>query len=476
MKKNPTAAFAISCLSVLLSGSLAIQPVFALEEMQSFEDESSRQEDSIEEAGSIEDGNEQNARIDALVAQLEAAKTKAKQTADLRAQAQALQSEIDTLSETLASKQGELDSLDAQIAALKEQIDALPLEESPSLKQEETPDGSKQTADGSDTFVQEDDLEESEQESMEDEDEKTDPDAESLQSTQDSEADEPSKPEKPDKSTPDQTPAEEREALEEQLRSLEESRAALQNSCSALLNEKSEKENARALLQEKLRFEPAPADQPLPVSVDMPGSTPNLRVIGVQCANLSVKAEHGESSEAFVGEINVLLTELHALETVHVFRMYNPNSGEHFYTTTQKERDHLVKVGWSYEGIGWMACRNANDQPVYRLYNANAGITTIRSMQKKGVPSSALDGKTRVSGGTAIRMAVSGLCAATTRTRKPVPTTSQTMRLNTITSKKPAGARKDSPLMPGLCIPNAGKTTRPSGMAQMIANWAANTG
>lgn len=36
-------------------------------------------------------------------------------------------------------------------------------------------------------------------------------------------------------------------------------------------------------------------------------------------------------------------------------RLYNPNSGEHFYTATTNEKNHLVKVGWKYEGIGWTA-------------------------------------------------------------------------------------------------------------------------
>ena len=61
---------------------------------------------------------------------------------------------------------------------------------------------------------------------------------------------------------------------------------------------------------------------------------------------------------------NVLPVEMH--------RLYNPNSGEHFYTADTDERDHLVEAGWSYEGVAW----NAPDYshiPVYRMYNPNAG-------------------------------------------------------------------------------------------------------
>ncbi len=57
---------------------------------------------------------------------------------------------------------------------------------------------------------------------------------------------------------------------------------------------------------------------------------------------------------------------------VDMYRLYNPNSGEHFYTSNAAERDMLIGVGWSYEGIGWTAPAISNT-PVYRLYNANGG-------------------------------------------------------------------------------------------------------
>lgn len=55
-----------------------------------------------------------------------------------------------------------------------------------------------------------------------------------------------------------------------------------------------------------------------------------------------------------------------------IYRLYNPNSGEHFYTTNVNEKNHLVQVGWKDEGIGWIA-PEISMQPVYRLYNPNAG-------------------------------------------------------------------------------------------------------
>ena len=56
---------------------------------------------------------------------------------------------------------------------------------------------------------------------------------------------------------------------------------------------------------------------------------------------------------------------------VLMYRLYNHNSGEHFYTKDGTEKQNLVNVGWKYEGIGWYAPTEGS--PVYRLYNSNAG-------------------------------------------------------------------------------------------------------
>lgn len=53
-------------------------------------------------------------------------------------------------------------------------------------------------------------------------------------------------------------------------------------------------------------------------------------------------------------------------------RLYNPNSGEHFYTCNTKEKNYLVEVGWKDEGIGWIAPA-LSSEPVFRLYNPNEG-------------------------------------------------------------------------------------------------------
>ena len=85
---------------------------------------------------------------------------------------------------------------------------------------------------------------------------------------------------------------------------------------------------------------------------------------------------------AFAAADNVVTTQDAPLEAqapgdaitspVEMHRLYNPNSGEHFYTADLAERDNLIRLGWKYEGIGWMAPVES-DYPVFRLYNPNAG-------------------------------------------------------------------------------------------------------
>ena len=56
----------------------------------------------------------------------------------------------------------------------------------------------------------------------------------------------------------------------------------------------------------------------------------------------------------------------------HMLRMYNPNTGEHFYTGSEEERDMLVAVGWNYEGVAFTFPANTG-APVYRLFDPVTG-------------------------------------------------------------------------------------------------------
>ena len=61
-----------------------------------------------------------------------------------------------------------------------------------------------------------------------------------------------------------------------------------------------------------------------------------------------------------------------AAKAVAMHRLYNPNSGEHFYTADDQEKDELVAIGWNFEGEGWYAPETSST-PVYRMYNPVAG-------------------------------------------------------------------------------------------------------
>lgn len=59
------------------------------------------------------------------------------------------------------------------------------------------------------------------------------------------------------------------------------------------------------------------------------------------------------------------------VQAADMYRLYNPNSSEHFYTENRNESNYLRSLGWNYEGIGWIAPDSG--APVYRLYNKNTG-------------------------------------------------------------------------------------------------------
>lgn len=58
------------------------------------------------------------------------------------------------------------------------------------------------------------------------------------------------------------------------------------------------------------------------------------------------------------------------VESEVMYRLYNRWTGEHFYTSSQTERASLVRVGWTDEGVGWVA--PLEGEPVWRLYNPYA--------------------------------------------------------------------------------------------------------
>ncbi len=59
-------------------------------------------------------------------------------------------------------------------------------------------------------------------------------------------------------------------------------------------------------------------------------------------------------------------------KVVHMFRMYNPNTGEHFYTGSEEEKNNLIGHGWQYEGVGFTFPANTG-APVHRLFQPSTG-------------------------------------------------------------------------------------------------------
>ncbi|MDO4538419.1 MAG: hypothetical protein Q4B54_09685, partial [Coriobacteriales bacterium] len=59
-------------------------------------------------------------------------------------------------------------------------------------------------------------------------------------------------------------------------------------------------------------------------------------------------------------------------KSAQMWRLYNPNSGEHFYTASAGERKLVLDAGWNDEGKAWLA-PTLSSTPVYRLYNKNGG-------------------------------------------------------------------------------------------------------
>lgn len=78
------------------------------------------------------------------------------------------------------------------------------------------------------------------------------------------------------------------------------------------------------------------------------------------------KVKHEKGIIAFLTVLTILLTgavKVSADSTqAEIYRLYNKNTGEHFYTSSAFERDSVNKSGWSYEGVGWIAPKNHQRQ------------------------------------------------------------------------------------------------------------------
>ncbi len=57
-------------------------------------------------------------------------------------------------------------------------------------------------------------------------------------------------------------------------------------------------------------------------------------------------------------------------------RLYNPNAGDHHYTTSDFEAASLLSIGWNNDGTAFRfpVAKANTGVPVYRLYNPNAKV------------------------------------------------------------------------------------------------------
>lgn len=90
-------------------------------------------------------------------------------------------------------------------------------------------------------------------------------------------------------------------------------------------------------------------------------------------------------------------------QAVAIYRVYNPNSGEHLHTMNSNERDYLKVKGWYYEGISMYVTNEGND--LYRLYNPNSGehfytldMNEVNMLKKAGWNFEGLAWKTPITG------------------------------------------------------------------------------
>lgn len=58
-----------------------------------------------------------------------------------------------------------------------------------------------------------------------------------------------------------------------------------------------------------------------------------------------------------------------------VYRLYNPNSGEHHYTDDETERNTLAQIGWIDEGISFYTSLEQK-APVYRVFDPKVQNTS----------------------------------------------------------------------------------------------------
>ena len=96
-------------------------------------------------------------------------------------------------------------------------------------------------------------------------------------------------------------------------------------------------------------------------------SQSKVEKIKAQNSSSSNSGNSGNSGSGNSGNSNSTMAQ-----AVTMYRLYNPWSGEHLYTSNLTEVSSCEKAGWKYEGVAWYAPKSSST-PVYRLYNKYTG-------------------------------------------------------------------------------------------------------
>ena len=99
----------------------------------------------------------------------------------------------------------------------------------------------------------------------------------------------------------------------------------------------------------------------------------DISVIKVESSGKATALKAGSAYVYVLGQNNMQVkTQVTVAENVELYRLYNQYSGEHLYSREAQERDTLVSIGWTYEGLAWRSPIESKT-PVYRLYNPYSG-------------------------------------------------------------------------------------------------------
>ncbi len=95
----------------------------------------------------------------------------------------------------------------------------------------------------------------------------------------------------------------------------------------------------------------------------------NVLKTPAQYYSLNPSKPQGKTDKSASSTVTVKVTND---ASVNIYRLYNPLTGEHFFTSNANEIDGLVKLGWNDEGVAFKVAAKS-DTPVYRYFNTKTG-------------------------------------------------------------------------------------------------------